>query len=120
MVRNGYVETVFGRRRRFPNYRTAEKADRARQEREAVNMIIQSTASDIVKMAEVRCMEQCPQAIQWAQIHDEIKFEVPAPAARSYITKLKEIMEEPVAPFDILFPVDGGIEERWGVPYEGA
>jgi len=112
---------VFGRRRRFPNYKYVYKrGERAQMERMAINFMIQSTASDVVKFAEIRCLEQMPEAHQWVQVHDEIKFEVPEDKAELWLPKLKEIMEQPVEPINVALPVDGGIETKWGIKYAKA
>lgn len=49
--KNGYVETFYGRRRHIPGVRDANKMIRAASEREAINMPIQGTAADIIKLA---------------------------------------------------------------------
>ena len=49
--KNGYVETFYGRRRHIPGVRDSNKMIRAGAEREAINMPIQGTAADIIKLA---------------------------------------------------------------------
>ena len=60
---DGYVETLFGRRRYFPIFKTAMSAANRqavmRAEREAVNHPIQGTAADIIKIAMIRLHEHC-------------------------------------------------------------
>jgi len=76
----GYVETLLGRRRYFPEFAAGAPHNiRARAEREATNSPIQGTAADIIK----RAMLGLPQALQAAglaarmllQVHDELVFE---------------------------------------------
>ena len=76
----GYVETLLGRRRYFPEFAAGAPHNiRARAEREATNSPIQGTAADIIK----RAMLGLPQALQSAglsarmllQVHDELVFE---------------------------------------------
>ena len=80
----GYVETLFGRRRYFPVFRVASgRANQQavnRAEREAVNHPIQGTAADIVKIAMVRlhkALTASYKAKMLLQVHDELVLEVP-------------------------------------------
>ena len=83
---HGFVETLFGRRRYFPELHEArgEKAGfqaRQRAEREAINMPIQGTAADIIKIAMIRLAEELKAqklaARMILQVHDELVLEVP-------------------------------------------
>jgi DNA polymerase-1 len=85
-ARLGYVETLLGRRRYFPELseRLGRKVDfqaRQRAEREAINMPIQGTAADIIKIAMIdlaRALgEGRRQARMILQVHDELVLEVP-------------------------------------------
>src|SRR5437660_5992584 len=82
---HGYVSTLFGRRRQVPELRARRWELRKQGERFAVNMVIQGTAADIMKVAMVRCDEALTQAgLQTRlilQIHDELLFEGPAEEA---------------------------------------
>jgi len=88
---NGYAETLFGRRRYLPALRDAKGATVAAAERIAVNMPIQGTAADIVKIAMVNIARELRrsglQSRMIAQIHDEIIFEF-APAERAELERL--------------------------------
>ncbi len=83
---HGYVSTLFGRRRQVPELRARRWEIRRQGERFAVNMIIQGTAADIMKVAMVRCdralSEAGLQSRMVLQIHDELLFEGPAEEAR--------------------------------------
>jgi len=78
----GYAATAFGRIRRIPELRARNRQTRQLGERLAVNMVIQGTAADIIKVA----MVDCTRALREAglrtrlvlQIHDELLFEAPA------------------------------------------
>ena len=81
-AQQGYVETLLGRRRYFPNLKhPVNQQMRAREEREAVNAPIQGTAADIIEIA----MIKLPSALQQAglkakmilQVHDELLLECP-------------------------------------------
>jgi DNA polymerase-1 len=81
---DGYVETLFGRRRYFPVLKTAmSNANRQavqRAEREAVNHPIQGTAADIIKLAMIRLHAELTaryRARLLLQVHDELLLEVP-------------------------------------------
>jgi DNA polymerase-1 len=82
---HGYVSTLFGRRRQVPELRARRWELRKQGERFAVNMVIQGTAADIMKVAMVRCDHALKQAglrsRMILQIHDELLFEGPAEEA---------------------------------------
>jgi len=81
----GYVSTLFGRRRQVPELRARRWELRKQGERFAVNMVIQGTAADIMKVAMVRCdaalKEAGTRTRMILQIHDELLFEGPAEEA---------------------------------------
>jgi DNA polymerase-1 len=78
---HGYVSTLFGRRRQVPELRARRWDLRKQGERFAVNMVIQGTAADIMKVAMVRCDQALTKARLSSrlvlQIHDELLFEGP-------------------------------------------
>ena len=81
---DGYVETLFGRRRYFPVFKTsmgsANRQAVQRAEREAVNHPIQGTAADIIKVAMIRLHAELQaryRARLLLQVHDELLLEVP-------------------------------------------
>jgi DNA polymerase I len=80
--KNGYVETLLGRRRPIPELRSGRPQVRGQGERLAVNMPIQGTSADIIKIAMVRCQKELDQSDLETrlvlQIHDELLFEGPA------------------------------------------
>jgi len=82
---HGYVSTLFGRRRQVPELRSRRWEMRRQGERFAVNMVIQGTAADIMKVAMVRCEDALSEAglssRMVLQIHDELLFEGPAEEA---------------------------------------
>src|SRR5438067_1780184 len=84
---HGYVSTLFGRRRQVPELRARRWELRKQGERFAVNMVIQGTAADIMKMAMVRCDHALAEAGVESrlilQIHDELLFEGPAAEAEA-------------------------------------
>ena len=78
---DGFVATEFGRIRRIPELRARQRQTRLLGERLAVNMVIQGTAADIIKVAMVRCRASLRDAgldtRLVLQIHDELLFEGP-------------------------------------------
>jgi len=84
---HGYVSTLFGRRRQVPELRARRWELRKQGERFAVNMVIQGTAADIMKVAMVRCDDALKQSglatRMILQIHDELLFEGPEDEAEA-------------------------------------
>ncbi len=78
----GYAETLFGRRRYLPAIRSSNFQVRSAAEREAINMPIQGTAADIIKVAMIRVDEELRErglrSRMILQVHDELIFECPA------------------------------------------
>jgi DNA polymerase-1 len=79
--RQGWVETLFGRRRLLPAIHSPNFSERSAAEREAVNTRIQGTAADIIKLAMLRVhrvlRESYPSTRLLLQVHDELLLEVP-------------------------------------------
>ena len=77
----GYVSTLFNRRRYLPNIHHAEQRIRAEAERMAINTPIQGTAADIIKKAMInihdRLKRESYNSKMLLQVHDELVFEVP-------------------------------------------
>jgi DNA polymerase-1 len=113
---HGYVSTLFGRRRQVPELRSRRSDMRKQGERFAVNMVIQGTAADIMKVAMVRTDAALSEAGLTSrlvlQIHDELLFEGPADEADA----VKEIAcREMAGAFDMDPPlaVEAGIGRDW-------
>jgi len=113
---HGYVSTLFGRRRQVPELRARRWELRKQGERFAVNMVIQGTAADIMKVAMVRCEQALEQAgvdsRMVLQIHDELLFEGPAPEAE----QVREIACEQMSnafEMDPGLAVEAGVGEDW-------
>jgi len=77
----GYVTTLLGRRRSFPEINVKDRTRREFAERMAINTPIQGTAADIIKLAMIRCSSAIRAkglaAKMLLQIHDELVFELP-------------------------------------------
>ena len=98
--RDGCVRTLWGRRRDLPELKSSNFNMRAFGERVALNMPIQGTAADIIKLAMVRVRDrlakECPEARMVLQVHDELIVECPEEMAPQVETLLKEEMEQVV------------------------
>jgi len=93
----GYVTSLCGRRRYFPSITDRNFAVRSRAEREAINMPIQGSASDIVKIAMIR-VEKALRSAKLStrmimQVHDELLFEAPEAEVSSACEIIKKEME---------------------------
>ncbi len=79
--RNGYVETIFGRKRYLPDINSGNSIVRGYAERNAINAPIQGSAADIIKMAMINVFRQMEsnnlKAKMILQVHDELNFSVP-------------------------------------------
>jgi len=97
-AKKGYVETLLGRRRYFPNLKEGASYNvRQREEREAINAPIQGTAADIIKKAMLvlpgKIEEAGLQAQMLLQVHDELIFEVPDEELDETTALVKTVME---------------------------
>ena len=113
----GYVETLFGRRRYLPELSSSNPMVRAAAERMAVNMPIQGTSADIIKLAMVRIDEKLPAISPGSkmilQVHDELVFEVPDKDVATVGAMVKDTMEHAYA-IDVPIVVEVEIGRSWG------
>ncbi|MEI9913801.1 MAG: DNA polymerase I [Candidatus Saccharibacteria bacterium] len=113
----GYAETLFGRRRMFPDINSSNFIIRQAAERAAINMPIQGTEADLMKMAMNKCQEyllkQHNDCNLLLQIHDSIVVECPDAVADSVADNLKEIMEN-VYKLPVNLSVDITTGKNWG------
>jgi DNA polymerase I len=112
----GYVTTLFGRKRRIPELRSRKWPTRSLGERLAVNTPIQGTSADIIKVAMVRSRDRLREAgldtRLVLQIHDELLFEAP----EAEVDQAKEIVAREMANAFELDPplgVDVGVGDNW-------
>ena len=95
---SGYVESLLGRKRYIPELNSPNRAFREFAERAAVNMPIQGTAADIVKIAMInvhkRLAERGFKAKLILQVHDELVFDVPESEVDGAIPIIRESMEK--------------------------
>ncbi|WP_419818919.1 DNA polymerase I [Glaciibacter flavus] len=115
---DGYTETIFGRRRPFPELASPNRIHREAAERAALNSPIQGSAADIIKIAmvgiEADTSEQSLSSRMLLQVHDELIFEV----AEGEWDALEAIVRRRMAgAADLLVPLDVqvGRGENWDV-----
>ena len=111
-----YVETLLGRRRYLPDINSPNFNVRGGAERMAINMPIQGTAADIMKLAMIKVQnrldEEGLQTKMLLQVHDELVFETP----KEEMSALKDLVfdEMPAAmDLDVTLKVDA----KWGQPW---
>ena len=113
---DGYVTTLFGRRRDLPELKSSNFNLRSFGERVALNMPIQGTAADIIKAAMVRVDARMRaehlQARLLLQVHDELIVECPAEEAETVRAILTEEMEH-VVDYRVPLLVDAKIGASW-------
>ncbi len=112
----GYVQTLMGRRRAFPDLHSNAPRERAYAERAAVNSPLQGTAADIIKVAMVRLdrllEERGLGCRMLLQVHDELLFELPGTEAEEAARLCKEVMEG-ACQLDVPLTVDVSVGENW-------
>lgn len=112
----GYVETLFGRRRPTPDVHSSNFAVREAAMRAAINMPFQGTAADIMKLAMIKLdstLKPYKKAHMLLQIHDSILVECPEDQAEELMHKIKETMEN-VHKLPVKLTVDASFGKNWG------
>ncbi len=112
----GYAQTIFGRRRLLPELKSPNFQVRAAAERMAINMPIQGTAADIIKLAMIAVDKKygAEKDINLIlQVHDELVFEVQKEKSDIYAKEIKSIMEN-VYMFKVPLVVSASRGENWG------
>ncbi len=117
--RQGYVETLFGRRRYFPELAPESRVPigmKRAAERMAINMPIQGTAADMIKIAMIRLhralAERKLRAAMVLQVHDELVLEVPEEELGVVRSLLREVMEGAMA-LRTPLKVDIAVGKNW-------
>ena len=114
--KQGYVNTLYGRKRFFPDMHALSHVERQALEREAVNMPIQGTNADLIKIAMINLhhdlREQRMQTRMILQVHDELVFEVPVEELERAKRLIKEKMEG-VAKLSVPIKVEMKIGKNW-------
>ena len=111
----GYAETLTGRRRYVPDLRASNRNRRQAAERVAINMPIQGTAADIIKIAmnridaELLALRRTGKLARMVlQVHDELIFELP----REELDAVREIAHRLMPSIELDVPLE--LAEKWG------
>ena len=114
--KQGYVETLFGRRLYVPEIRSSNPARRNYAERAAINAPMQGTAADLIKMAMIAVdawlQEQPERGRMILQVHDELILEVPEVGLEAAKSALRARMEG-VAELAVPLLVGLGVGKHW-------
>ena len=112
----GYVTTLLGRRRYIPEINTPNWQIRSQAERTAINMPIQGTAADIIKVAMIRIdralQERRLAAKMLLQVHDELVFEVPEREVDEVRSLVVDLMEN-AFPMIVPLSVEAKTGKNW-------
>jgi len=121
-IAQGYVETIFGRRRYLPELQSGMPMVRAAGERMAINAPVQGSAADIMKIAMVKVydwvaseygLDKKSEVKILMQVHDELVLEVKKDLVEKVGLKVKKIMED-VENFSVPIVVDVEHGKNWG------
>jgi DNA polymerase-1 len=114
--KNGYVETLKKRRRYLPNINSQNATVRSAEERQAINMPIQGTAADMIKIAMNKISDYFRnhklKSAMVIQVHDELVFEVHKDELDEVKKIVKKEMEEAIK-LKVPVKVDIGIGDNW-------
>jgi DNA polymerase-1 len=115
-MEEGYVETLLGRRRYIPDMTSPNQAIRGAAERMAINMPIQGTAADIMKIAMIRVRDRLRasglEALLCLQVHDELVLDVAKPDVEQVAALVSEEMAGAYA-LDVPLVVDVRSGQNW-------
>ncbi|MEX0609922.1 MAG: DNA polymerase I [Balneolaceae bacterium] len=113
---NGFVKTLSGRRRYVPDIKSGNWNIRGFAERVAINMPIQGTAADIIKIAMINIHHWLEgnkkKSRMLLQVHDELVFEIHETELEEVPAKIEELMESAYS-LDVPLKVDMGIGKNW-------
>ncbi len=113
---NGYVETMYGRRRFLPDILSRNSVVRGNAERNAINSPIQGSAADIIKIAMVNIHEAMEKerlnSSMILQVHDELNFDV-LPGEIEQLRRIVKDQMENVASLKVPLTIDMGEGANW-------
>lgn len=114
--KNGYAETMYGRKRYLPDIHSQNRTIKANAERVAINSPIQGTAADIIKLAMVEIQQTLKneglKSKMILQVHDELIFECPD----NEVEQMKDIVKkgmEGIVKLKVPLTVDVGVGTNW-------
>jgi DNA polymerase-1 len=113
----GYVETITGRRRYLPDVRSANATVRAAAERNAINMPIQGSSADLIKIAMVQiakiAREENWRTKMLLQVHDELVFDLYLPEKDHVIDVVQDRMKNALPSLKVPIVVETGTGANW-------
>ncbi|MCB0752429.1 MAG: DNA polymerase I, partial [Ignavibacteriae bacterium] len=114
--KTGYAKTILGRRRYLRNINSKNRTIRQFEERVAINMPIQGTAADMIKLAMIEIYKELEKRKSKTkmilQVHDELLFDMHKDEVKELTPVIKSIMEDAMK-FDVPIVVESGIGENW-------
>jgi DNA polymerase-1 len=120
--KHGYYPTVYGNRKHAPNILDKDGAKRSGAQRQVVNMPMQGSAADILKMVLREYNNQRIAEIMgstlYACVYDEIVASVPKDRVRDYILRMVEIMQVIIPGSPVQLVADASFGPSWGEQYE--
>ena len=113
----GYVETITGRRRYLPDLRSANATVRAAAERNAINMPIQGSSADLIKIAMVQ-IARVAREENWRtklllQVHDELVFDLYLPEKERVLEVVQDRMKHALPDLPVPIEVETGLGANW-------
>lgn len=109
---DGYVQTLLGRRRPVPGLRSSNTMVREATKRAAINLPVQGTEADLMKMAMLK-VEEIVGASQIMQVHDSIMVECDEAEAERIASEMKRIMEQIYPELGVRLLVETKIGHDW-------
>ena len=113
----GYAETLFGRRRYLPEINSGNHNVRQAAERAAINMPVQGTAADIIKLAmnriDAEMQKRRLRSLMTLQIHDELMFECPGEELEEVRSLAVDIMPKSME-MKVPLKIDTKVGKNWG------
>ncbi|MGJ8634031.1 MAG: DNA polymerase I [Luteolibacter sp.] len=114
----GYAETLAGRRRHYPDLTSGNAGLRNNAERAAINMPIQGTSADMIKLAMIKIDELLRkkpyQTKMLLQVHDELVFDLHPDEEQELVPKILHIMETALPlPHNVPILVEKGTGQNW-------
>jgi DNA polymerase-1 len=114
--KTGYVQTMLGRRRYMTNINASNAAVRAADERAAINMPIQGTAAEMLKIAMINIQREIEKqqfkSLMIMQVHDELVFDV-YPGENDALSGIVTEKMRTAIPMDVVIEVDSGFGKTW-------
>jgi DNA polymerase I len=113
---HGFVSTLLNRRRYLPDIHSTNPGIRTAAERAAINMPIQGTAADAIKLAMIRLDAELkahfPDARMVLQVHDELVFDVPQELVLEVSRVVQDLMEHAL-PLEVPLEVEMKVGDDW-------